>query len=126
MKYLVDECLSRQLALRLTEAGFESVHVLDRGLGGASDDTVLAIAAAESRVLLSADTDFGEILARSRALEPSVVTFRRGVRNASTQFEILVNHLPEIEDELAVGAYVVITDDRLRIRRLPLSVGRLH
>jgi predicted nuclease of predicted toxin-antitoxin system len=65
MRLLLDENLSPAVSGFLVEAGHDVVHVRDRGLTSARDDVVLAVAATEERVLISADTDFGTLLARS-------------------------------------------------------------
>ncbi len=49
----------------------------DVGLGAADDEKVLAFAGQDDRTLVSADTDFGGILAQSGAGSPSVILFRR-------------------------------------------------
>jgi predicted nuclease of predicted toxin-antitoxin system len=41
------------------------VHVFDLAMAAGADDQILARAAEEGRVLLTADLDFGEIQARS-------------------------------------------------------------
>ncbi len=51
----------------LCALGHDAVHAAAVGLHSAGDEVVLAAAAAEDRVVLSADTDFGTILARVRA-----------------------------------------------------------
>jgi predicted nuclease of predicted toxin-antitoxin system len=71
VKFLVDESLSPLLAVSLTQAGHESVHVLDRGLQVRPDHEVMALAQIEGRVLISADTDFGELLIRNQAVLPA-------------------------------------------------------
>lgn len=63
MKALVDESLSTTVARRLGEGGHDAIHLGDLGLLGAADDLVMAAAAQAGRVLISADTDFGELLA---------------------------------------------------------------
>ena len=77
MKLLVDICLSPRLAKGLCALGHDAVHAADIGLHSAGDEVVLAAAAAEDRVALSADTDFGTILARTHASGPSVILIRR-------------------------------------------------
>lgn len=59
---------------------------------GAPDEAVMAAAVAESRVLVSMDTDFGELLATSNASLPSVVLFRRASRTAADQAAVLLPH----------------------------------
>ena len=120
MRFLVDECLSSRVVAILVAAGHDAVHVIDCGLAGQPDERVLAQAVEDGRVLLSADTDFGEILARSRDQAPSVILFRRTDRSAESLGMILLANLDVVADELDKGAFVVVTDDRMRIRALPL------
>jgi len=86
----------------------------------APDDEVLAEARRQGAVLISADTDFGELLAHSNADEPSVILLRRqeGRRAAEVAGLILAN-LAAVADDLAAGAFVVFDHDRIRVRSLP-------
>lgn len=61
----VDECLSNRFAQLFAQAGHDVVQVSDRELLGSTDEEVMACAVRENRVLVSADTDFGELLAGS-------------------------------------------------------------
>ncbi|MHB1712046.1 MAG: DUF5615 family PIN-like protein [Acidimicrobiales bacterium] len=80
MRFLVDQCLSGDLAEGLVAAGHDAVHVAAYGLSRADDDEILARAAHEDRVLISADTDFGGLLAGREATLPSVILYRRRTR----------------------------------------------
>jgi predicted nuclease of predicted toxin-antitoxin system len=121
MRLLLDENLSPAVSGFLVEAGHDVVHVRDRGLTSARDDVVLAVAATEERVLISADTDFGTLLARSGASSPSVVLIRRAAgRRAAHQARLLIDNLPAVQDDLDDGAIVVLGEKTIRIRRLPI------
>ena len=121
MKFLIDNNLSPALVEHLGADGHEAVHVRRYTLQSAPDEVVLQRARDEGRVLISADTDFGALLARQHADRPSVLLLRRATpRRALDQAPLILANLPAIEDDLAAGAVVILSDNRLRIRRLPL------
>ena len=114
--------VSPLVAEALNAAGHDAVHVRDRGLHQADDEVLVDIAKAEGRVILSADTDFGAILAVRNETKPSVILFRRGTpRRPSLQAELLIGNLPAIATELDRGAVAAFYDTRIRIRRLPVG-----
>jgi predicted nuclease of predicted toxin-antitoxin system len=121
VKFLVDQNRSPALAERLRDAGHDAVHTMELGLERAEDDELLLLAREEQRVVVSGDTDFGALLALANATSPSVILFRsRHRRSADDQATLLLAHLDDVEGDLIAGAAVVITDDRIRVRRLPL------
>ena len=71
MRFLIDECLRQQLAVVLTHLGHDAIHVADAGLAGRPDNEIMDLARREGRVVVSADTDFGALLATTHATTPS-------------------------------------------------------
>jgi predicted nuclease of predicted toxin-antitoxin system len=121
MKFLIDANLSPVVASLLLNAGHDVVHVRDVNLQAASDSVVLATAASQDRVLVSADTDFTTILARERLRRPSLLLIRRSSgRRSQALAEILTDVISEVAGELERGSVVVVEDTRLRIRTLPI------
>ena len=121
MKFLIDNNLSPLLAEGLKAAGHDAVHLRDLGMQAAPDPAVLQRAQVEERVLVSADTDFGGLLSRSHATGPSVLLIRRlAGRRAAEQSAIILANLDQVAEDLIAGAVVVIGDDWIRIRRLPM------
>lgn len=84
MRFLVDQCLSPDFAEVLAEAGHDVVHLRDLGMQRANDREVLDFARSQDRMLVSADTDFGTLLAQSAARRPSVIIFRRTAGRRAT------------------------------------------
>ncbi len=122
MRFLLDEGLSPRVLDLLRVAGHDVVHVRDTGLMSATDPVVLAAALEQNRVLLTLDTDFGALVALSGAVQPSIVLFRGEVtRRPEGQAALLLANLDQITTDLADGAVVVIGDDRIRVRRLPVE-----
>jgi predicted nuclease of predicted toxin-antitoxin system len=124
MRLLLDNNLSPQLARTLREAGHDTEHVRDHGLQAAPDARVMRQARDHDQVLVSADTDFGTLLARTGADRPSVILIRRSsARRASELATLLLSNLDAITEDLESGAVVVITDTDLRVRALPIPPG---
>lgn len=120
MRFLLDECISARLVDLLAVAGHDTIRVETLGLLGHTDEQVLAAARTHERVLISADTDFGELLAVGRDALPSVILLRQGNRSPDHPAATIIANLDDVADDLDQGALVVLTDDRIRIRSLPL------
>ena len=62
MTFLVDNALSPVLATLLSRAGHDALHVRTIELQLAEGIVIFGMAAAEDRIVISADTDFGDNL----------------------------------------------------------------
>lgn len=122
MKLLLDANLSPEIARLLKEAGHDAIHVSEIGLLSAPDPAIMEAAAQERRVLLTADADFGALLALGSRATPSVVLLRSADHlRPSEQAELLAANLPLIAEDLEKGVIASLTRDRLRVRELPID-----
>jgi predicted nuclease of predicted toxin-antitoxin system len=121
MKFLADMGISPHSVAFLRDLGYEALHLHELGLDRLPDAEILAKARREGYVVLTHDLDFGELLAISRARLPSVVIFRlRNMRptNVNRYLQILV---AEHRAHMDQGAILSVTEDRIRVRMLPIE-----
>lgn len=124
MKLLLDANLSPEVGRHLKEAGHDAIHVADLGLLTAADPVILGAAAREKRILLTADSDFGALVALGSLASPSVLLLRSADHlRPSEQADLIAANLPQIAQDLEKGAIVSLTRDRLRIRELPIPTN---
>ena len=75
----------------------------------------------EGRVLLTHDLDFGELLAASSAELPSVIIFRLQNMRPEQVNRYVSAAVKEYENALTVGAILSVSEDRVRLRYLPVT-----
>jgi predicted nuclease of predicted toxin-antitoxin system len=110
------------VALRLREAGFDAIHVGDLGLLNGADSAIFDRAVADQLVVITADSDFGMLLALRRATSPSVIHLRHVAElPPGAHVALLVSNLSAIESDLERGAIASLSPTRLAVRDLPIS-----
>jgi predicted nuclease of predicted toxin-antitoxin system len=119
VRFLADMGVSPRVVAWLNEKGHDAVHLSDRGLERAADAEIFQLAAAEERIVLTFDLDFGEIVALS-ADRSSVILFRLRSARTTQVIDRLQRVLADSSTQLALGAVVVVEDLRHRVRMLPL------
>ena len=79
-------------------------------------------AAAVDRIVVSADTDFGALLAARNVRKPSVIQFRGpGSRKPDALARVMLSNLPQLSDALERGSIVTFEPSRVRVRALPIN-----
>ena len=124
MRLLVDANLAPRVAVALRAEGHDAEHVVEVGMGAAPDAEVLAYARDSERVVVSGDSDFGTLLARSGDAIPSFVLLRGlNERTPDDHVAMLLHCLEVAETHLDDGAVVSVRPDRIRARPLPFGAG---
>ena len=124
MRFLVDNALSPHLSTLLKRAGHDALHVREIELQRAEDVTIFDRAAVEDRIVVSADTDFGTLLATRATQKPSVIQFRgQGSCKPDALAQAVLLNLPSLADALESGSIVTFEPSRIRVRALPINVA---
>ena len=82
--------------------GHDALHVLDVGLQGQPDDVIMGEARSNHRILLTSDTDFGELLWRSSERFPSVLLLRRHSRLIENQAAVILANPEAVADDISI------------------------
>jgi len=120
MKFLVDMALSPKTVNFLRNLKYEAIRVNELGMSKSKDREILEYAAKNEMVLMTADLDFGNILAHTKSNRPSVIIFRLKNPSSDRINSPLSSALPRIKETLEKGSIAVIEDNRIRIRELPV------
>ena len=113
MRFLLDVCASsRALRKLLTALGHDVVSALDTD-PRASDETLLALALQDQRVLITEDKDFGELVFVRRLSHACIIRFvDMRVEEVSAMRELLERH----PDAMRERTLIVVTRGRIRVR----------
>ena len=114
MRFLLDESAELRLAGFLREQGHDVTAVAVDYQASIKDDQVLAIGQAEGRILVTNDTDFGELVFKQRQSHAGVILFRFGDLPFLVKITALQQFLDEHPDELT--DFVVIAPGSIRVR----------
>lgn len=114
MRFLVDESVSGDVASYLRSTGHDVIYIAESA-AGTLDEDILAQAVKESRILITNDKDFGDLVFRSGQPHHGVMLFRLKNESASNQVRILVSLLDQHSDHIA-GQFAIVQEDRLRVR----------
>ncbi len=124
MKFLLDMGISPESGLYLKKLGHDAVHVIDEGMGRASDSQIMDKALNEGRIILTHDLDFGRMLAFSGERLPSVVTFRLTNMRPENVNRFCKTIIDRFSGAMTKGAILSVGDKKIRSHLLPLSQNR--
>ncbi len=121
MKFLIDMPASPNLIPWLEASGHDAQHALSLGLGTAPDTAIMARAKIEGRIVITADLDFGNLLAMSGETSPGVILFRGGNYSDAEMQDLVRRTLEAVKPDVLQHAIVVVDKRRVRITHLPLK-----
>jgi predicted nuclease of predicted toxin-antitoxin system len=124
MRFLADMGISQVVVAWLQAQGHEATHLRDEGLHRLENGEIVTKAFRESRVILTWDLDFTEILALSGRHQVSAVIFRLVNTRSAHVIERLARVLQESAQDLEDGAIISVEEARHRVRLLPLGRER--
>lgn len=119
MKFLVDRCAGKVVAEWLLSKGHDVVESRERGTDP-GDHILLEWAASESRILITIDTDFGQLIFLQNL--PHCGLIRLPDVRAKERVEIMEDLLTRFSEQLESASIVTVRGGRVRISRPPDQV----
>ncbi|MEO6978752.1 MAG: DUF5615 family PIN-like protein, partial [Mucilaginibacter sp.] len=100
--------------------GHNAIHISENNLHKLSDNLIIEKATTENRVILTADMDFGQLLALDSYGKVSIVQFR--VSNFKSDYLISKLELvfEQFKGQLTDTFIITVEDSRIRFRLLPI------
>jgi len=116
VRWLVDECVDAGLVARLRRDGHDVLYMAEVA-PAASDREVLARAHEESRLLLTEDKDFGDLVFRRGGQVPGIVLLRIDPAMHALKSRRLDAAVARFGENL-FGRYTIVEEARFRSRPL--------
>ena len=122
MKIVVDMNLSPEWLEVFAQAGWPARHWSQIGRPDADDDEIFSWAAGNGHLVFTQDLDFPQILFASQGGRPSVVLLRIKNELDAAQRARVCAAIRQAAVSLQTGAIMVIDDQRIRLRTLPVKI----
>lgn len=116
MKILADENIDRAIVAWLREQGHDVLWVCS-DLAQADDEELLAVARRESRIVLTGDLDFGELIYRQALDCSGIILLRLPPASQAERLSLLRAHWESIATR-APGHFIVVMPEKMRVRPL--------
>ncbi len=116
LRFLVDECTGKTLAILLKNAGYDVIFVGD-WKPSETDEDILKKAEEEDRILITDDKDFGELVFRLRRPSRGVILLRTSTTDPVKRFQLLEKILQSVDLK---EKFVVVKDDAVKLRKIKL------
>ena len=114
MNFLADENIDKQIVNRLRRDGHSVLYVFEMN-PGISDDQVLEIANRSNALLMTGDTDFGELVYRLKKIHSRVLLLRLAGLSPMKKSDIVSSAI-DAHGEEVLGKFTVLSPGMLRIR----------
>lgn len=116
MKFVADEGVDRSLVSLLREASHDVLYFAETDRS-TDDEVILAIANDESRILITRDKDFGELIYRLKKVHSGIILIRAEEMSSITRSQLVVDFI-RININMLAGYFVVIQPGMARLRNL--------
>jgi hypothetical protein len=109
------------IARLLRAAGHDCAQVHELGLGGRPDEQIMALADRENRISSPRTPTSANSSPTHPFQRPASSCAGAPAKRAEALAAVILANLGQVADDLDAGALIVISDTRIRTRRLPVK-----
>ncbi|HEY8782186.1 MAG TPA: DUF5615 family PIN-like protein [Mucilaginibacter sp.] len=121
MRFLLDMGISYQVAQWLNSIGHDAIHLSNEGQHTLEDYLIVEKAIREDRTILTADMDFGQILAFTKSSSVSVIQFRLFDLSPGAIISKLNIIFDKFSEEMTADPVIItIQEHKMRLKKLPI------
>lgn len=117
MKFLIDADCPRIIGVRLKLAGYEVKDIRDIK-PSAADQEIYDLIKKESYVLITRDTDFGNIIHYPVTPDCGIILLRVYLLTVNEIVKLINNLLKIVSEQDLHGSLIIVQRDRIRIRKM--------
>jgi predicted nuclease of predicted toxin-antitoxin system len=117
MRLLLDQNLRVQTKTFLRELGYDVIDTRDLGLMRASDREIAEVAKREDRIIVTYNSDFGDIRHFPPGQHSGIIRLRIHPQTEEILHPRLKEFLESVDAEQLQGALVILDNFKARIRR---------
>lgn len=117
IKFIADECVANKYIVFLRSLGYAVSSVWDLKLTGASNGTLIRLAAKDGKVFLTEDRDFCNILLYSPHLYRGIVVLKASPENEEQIKAVLNKLLSELSAEDFDKSLIIVDKNQYRLRK---------
>lgn len=116
MKFVADEGVDGSLVALLRSAGHDVLYFAETDRS-TDDEIILEVANVESRILITRDKDFGELVYRMRKVHSGILLIRAEELSSVFRFRLVADFIEANLGALA-GYFIVIQPGTARFRKM--------
>jgi len=116
VKFKIDENLPLICAELLNKKGYNAETVIQEGLQGCSDQTLIKVCQSENRILITLDLDFSDIRNYPPGSNPGIIILRLTDQSIMAAQSVLSQLIPFFSKELPTNKLWIVDESKIRIR----------
>ena len=116
MKFLIDESVEKPIVDWLRNQKYDVMYVAESS-SGITDEEVIKLANCESRILITNDKDFGELIFRQSRITQGILLIRASNEESLNKLRLVKEVLEKAKNKLE-GNFIVVNETGIRIRKI--------